>query len=53
MAKILRKSQGSVSKIICFCWPKIDITLVLLYQNDKDATQSRVKKMDKESLTNF
>ena len=25
MVKIIRKSRGSVSKIECFCWPKISV----------------------------
>ena len=25
MAKILRKSQGSISKMKCFCRPKVDV----------------------------
>ena len=29
MAKIIRISQGSVSKIMSFCWAKINITSLL------------------------
>ena len=29
LKKILRKSQGWVSKFKCFCWPKIDIASLL------------------------
>ena len=27
--QILRQSQGSISKVKCFCWPKMDISSLL------------------------
>ena len=42
MAKILRKSQDSVSKIKYFCWPKIDIASLLHSKCVKYRIQIRI-----------
>ena len=52
MAKIVRKSQGSVSKIKCLSWPKLDITS-LLHSKCQGGIHIRVYKMDKERVAYF
>jgi len=52
IAEILRKLQGSISKVKCFCWPKIDITS-LLHSNVKYGIQLRVYKINKEMVIRF
>ena len=49
MAKILRKSKCSISKIKCFCRPKL-----ILHQNVKDGIiKFQYARFNKESLTNL
>jgi len=46
MAKILKKSQGLISKVKCFCWPKINSTYYYI-QNVEDGIQIQVYKINK------
>ena len=52
MAKILRKSQGSISKIQCFVGQN-SILRHYYIQNLKDGIQIRVCKINKEKATQF
>ena len=49
---ILRKSQGSISKLKYFCWTK-SILRNYYIQNNKDGIQHQVYKINKESVTHF
>ena len=48
----MRRSRGSISKVNCFCYPKIDIVHYCI-QNVKDGNEFRVCKIGKESVANF
>ena len=52
MVKILRKSQGSISKTKCFIGQK-SIFRHHCIQNDKDGIQIRVYKINNDSVTLF
>ena len=52
MAKILRKSQGSTSKVKNFCWQELTVYHYCI-QNVKDRFQLRVCKISKGIVGNF
>ena len=52
MAKILRKSQASISKTKCFYWSKIDISS-LLHSKCKDRIHIQVYNVKKEGVPHF
>ena len=52
MAKILSKSQGSISKVKCFFGQK-SIFCHYYIQNAEDGIQARVYKIEKERVTHF
>ena len=52
MAKILKKSQGSISNITCFVGQKL-ILQIYYIQNVKDGIEIRVCTISKESLNHF
>ena len=51
--KILRKSEGSLSKVKCLCLQNYRYYYVLYIQNIEDRIHIRIYKITKERVANF
>jgi len=53
LKKIFKTSQGSISKIKCFCWPNKSILHHCCIQNVEDGIQIQVCNIINESVNHF